>query len=235
MKTIILIFLLSLSVHAGIIDSGYPGVVAVWNFDDASGTTAKSTNGAYTMSTGGNVTWVTGKNNNGVNYLAANDYMYLTAGTAADFDFAGGFTLGCWVKFKMATNTTNGLEGALIAKIQNGTYNGYMLWYNEGHIRFYVNAGARANTTNAFVFGKWTHICAVYDGTYCKLYVDGLEVNRGIYTTAANSAAGTLYFSKYCDSYGIHMTQDEVFIANRAFSPTEVMAVVETGKWRNGQ
>lgn len=203
-----------------------PGTIAIWSFDNASGLTVTSTNGKYVLTPNiGAVQWVNGKYNDGAREIGTGWYMNLTGGTATDFDFTTAFTISCHVKFSKSQTTADGYEGALIAKNQSGTYNGYMLWWNDGYIRLYINAGARISYALDPKFEKWYHFAGRWDGENLALFVNGKLYQEVKYNTAPVSSAGTFRLSGYCDGYGIHGILDNVHISSRALSAPEIAQI----------
>lgn len=82
--------------------------------------------------------------------------------------------------------------------------------------------------TNSFSLNKWTHVVAVYDGNYMKIYIDGKcnaqkEIGRHIVDPATKVNIGTTDVAGTLKSIFLGFI-DEVRCYNRALSSDEIKA-----------
>jgi hypothetical protein len=81
----------------------------------------------------------------------------------------------------------------------------------------------------SLVAGSWTHLAATYDGTWQRLYINGVEVAQQMQTGLIASSSGDLSIGG--DSVWKQYFQgriDEVRIYNRALSASEIQADMDT-------
>jgi hypothetical protein len=79
------------------------------------------------------------------------------------------------------------------------------------------------------VAGSWTHLAATYDGTWQRLYINGVEVAQRVQTGLIASSSSALRIGG--DSVWKQYFQgriDEVRIYNRALSVSEIQADMDT-------
>ncbi|NQV34749.1 MAG: hypothetical protein HQ515_18790, partial [Phycisphaeraceae bacterium] len=87
------------------------------------------------------------------------------------FDFAEALTVAAWVK---PTGTPKPWQGIIAKGVWPGTW--ALTTDSTGHrVSFSVAVREATITSHARVTtGQWHHVCATYDGTYLRLYVDGV-------------------------------------------------------------
>ena len=172
-----------------------------WPFEEGSGSVAFDSSGNYDNGTQVNSpSYVTGAV--GSHALSFNgSTQYVNLGDPLALQITSQITLSAWVDFSSFISTDNGCGGycgAIVAKGNDGSSEGYVLRYlDQGGtpslgISSYNN-GTTYGTASwpiAFGTGSWHHVVGLYDGTDWKLYVDGaLEENTDGASGALSSAA----------------------------------------------
>jgi len=155
------------------------------------------------------------------------DYVEVTHD--ASLSLTGEMTLSCWIKPTALTGNT-----VLIDKGRSISANGgYIVYCQDNKIIFYLLDGASPSpsfiTTAVVSTGVWTHIVALWDGTYVagsiKIYFNsvnqaGVETNYG---TDPLANVLPVYIGIYNPGSGLfNGSIDEARIYNRALSPTEI-------------
>ena len=105
----------------------------------------------------------------------------------------------------------------------------YNLWYSEGSNNIVFHTTNEANnqisvSSNVISQNRWYHVCGVYNGSYCLLYMNSnSEGTPAVQTGNLDSTGGDLFIGYYGTS--IHFfngTIDNVRIYSRDLSPDEV-------------
>lgn len=167
---------LVLCVDAAKVDS-YPGTGTTWRDISGNNLIGTFTNGpVYNSSNGGNVAL------DGID-------DYVAFGNVAALNFTAPFSIGCWFR---AAAVQPSVDSAIIGNI-NGTYTGYILWYNSNTVDFYFNGGVRANSTTTILANTWYHVMGIWTGTAAQVYLNGaLNVSTAYALPPAN---GNPFFS----------------------------------------
>ena len=108
-------------------------------------------------------------------------------------------TLEAW--FKSDGDFADG-QGQIIGHPFNDDYGAFGLYLTDAgkvHCRVAVNANVYADVSYPYVVDQWTHVACTYDGSWVRLYVDGLEGAKG-------SLSGSIHFSTYAVFIGQFMT-----------------------------
>ena len=219
--------------------SATSNLVAEWDFNASSGTTAVSggtcgttcngalngfanTTGQDVVAgsgwTGANLRWGTGA----IMFDGTNDYVEVPDTPALNLTTAG--TIELWIKRNAAQNYP--------MFVTKGASTEYEVMENSTTGRFAFRWGADAGEiiSNAVIpIGQWTHLVAIYDGAHRYLYINGELDNSDNYSTNAVANASPVRIGARTDGFYTNATIDTVRIYNRALTPSEVLSNYNSG------
>ncbi len=180
------------------VEPPFKGLLARWDFEEASGKAKDSTLHNYTAFPVFAPVRVAGKI--GTKAMSFNGTtQYLNAGNQTAFNFgAGDFTIAAWVK----TDDAASQHKAFVAKniASQNAYPGYFLGQYYGKVRFMLESAeggtpAFAQATSTLQIGGWHHYAGVREGDSIKLYIDGMlaatSTLAGKYATSFNVDNGS--------------------------------------------
>ena len=206
---------------------------AVYLFEDGAQLTDSSTGGTHTLTAIGTPTTLTTKFGGSV--FLGNSSAYSSV-DHADFQPTGNFTVGAWIK------TSNSATTQLIfSSFSNNTnFAGFYLYVNSSNKIGFVsgkNSGETVNvdykaiaSTNTVTDDNWHFVVATWDGSYLRLYKDGISDATEVAWANAPSYAATNYVR--VGAYSLTSTAittpflgqlDDVFLLKgRALSSTDI-------------
>jgi hypothetical protein len=205
-----------------------PGLVAAYGFDEGSGTAVTDLSGSGNSGVITSATWAaTGRFGKALSFNGTNSWV--TVQDSPSLDLSKGMTLEAWV----LPTATPMPWAAIIMKEQAGEQ-AYTLTassdtgqpnsiLNVGSSKYYLSAGT------SIAISAWTHLAATYDGTAQRIYINGVQVATQAPSGSLVSSSNPLRIGG--DSvWGEHFQGliDEVRIYNRALSPAEVQADMNT-------
>jgi hypothetical protein len=137
---------------------------------------------------------------------------YLTVGTNTDWTFlhnGSSWTVEFWV---YATSTYGYLgRGYIFANTQggiSGAETGFAFWCSSSAILVSAPNGnpgsTQINLSYSYVLpaNKWTHLAATFDGSTCRLFIDGvLSATDSASSFSASTSTNTLNIGRTTDSY----------------------------------
>lgn len=117
-----------------------------------------------------------------------------------------------------------------------GSYNGTaFMWsssYNGLRAQIWNGSSAFAYYNSGFSIGNWSHVAFTYDGSYIRLYKDGVNVA----STATTLGIGkTPSFNSFigrmgcCSGYSFNGTMDQFMMFDRALSPEQINEIYLSG------
>ncbi|MBI5151721.1 MAG: LamG domain-containing protein, partial [Candidatus Pacebacteria bacterium] len=123
--------------------------------------------------------------------FVGSDTNYFKPPTGA-FPLLATGTVETWVY----TNAISGTQ--TIFRSSDGTNESYLQINSSGQLVFKVGAGSvYTGTSSTLVANRWYHIAATWDGSYWRLFMDGVETNNVIRTnTMPLSTSGNNYLSR---------------------------------------
>ena len=137
------------------------------------------------------------------------------------------FTATAWFR---TTNSSSAPQG-IVSKYVDGTGNGWALILQSGQLRgFYYRNNALSKAIDAqsaalVSDGYWHHAALVVDGLGGKLYLDGIQVGSGLWTSSSGApvTSAPLLIGRYSSAlYPFLGTIDEVTLWSRALGAAEV-------------
>jgi len=209
--------------------------VGYWTFDSAnvSGTTAMDSSGSGNNGTlQGSVlpTIVSGKTNQAVKLDGISDLVSVP--DSANLNIKGPFTVAAWVNF--ASVPSSGQYPNILAKLNSPSSNyGYGLFWNGSGVSGIVGSGSPSwSITSASptpVAGAWNHYVAVFDGTYLKLYVNGVFSSQLAAAAPADTAGIPVKMGPHYSNPGVYGYMggiiDDARIYARVLSDSEITAL----------
>jgi hypothetical protein len=206
------------------------GLVAAYNFNEGTGTSLTDRTGLGHTGAIAGAAWTTqGRLGSALTFDGVNDWV--TIADANDLDFTSGFTVEAWV---YPTALGSGAWRTVLLKERPGG-EVYNLYAHAGSATAaYVVRAAQSGTPldargPQLALNTWTHLAATYDGTTLRLYINGTQVGT-------RAAAGPLLTSSGVLRLGgngiwgeyFKGRLDEIRIYNRALSPSEIQADMNT-------
>ena len=155
---------------------------------------------------------------------------YVTFGNVAALNFTTPFSIGCWFR---ASSTQPSIDSAIMGNI-NGTYTGYMLWYNNNTVDFYFNGAIRANSTTSILANTWYNVVGVWTGTTAILYLNGVLDASGTYSTPPSNGNPLFTIGQYQISRNFAGNVSICTVYNRALTTQEILQNYNATKTRFG-
>jgi len=200
------------------------GTVALWRFEETSGSTASDSSANSNDGTLTNMSspscWVDGEIGGGLYFDGSDDYVNCGDDSSLDFG-TGDFTVELWMK----TSASAGEYQGLIGKIDTSTWTGWGLQMRtDGSVDVYLN-GEHNYISGDYDLrdGEWHHVVAIRDGQEAILYIDGEYIGKITRTTNDDSVDTTtdLKIGKFY--LGVESTLDEVQLYDEALDVDEVL------------
>jgi hypothetical protein len=171
-------------------------IISRWKLEETSGTRSDDV-GSNNLTDNNTVTGGTGKFGDTCSDFEAGNSESLSIADASQsgLDFAGSFTLACWVKLESSPSGA-GTDYQIMRKY--GTY-GYSFYVNSADdLGLYINTPSGDDNiefAQTFTVGEWTHVAMVYaTSTRVTLYINGVQVSESTSSISTNSTANTGVF-----------------------------------------
>lgn len=204
------------------------GLVAAYNFEEASGTTVFDASGKGNHGTISGATrsqW--GKFGSTLYFDGTNDWV--TINDSASLDLAAGMTLEAWI---FPTDTMDDWRCVLLKERDGGQ--AYSLLANSssnqpsavvriGNVDHILPGGPRLTPRS------WAHLAVTYDGVTERLYINGNQVSSKTLSGSIQASNGVLRIGGNSIQGNFFKGQiDEVRIYNRALTASEIQADMNT-------
>lgn len=176
-----------------------------------------------------------GKTNGAFNFNGTSSTIDL--GNYAIYDLTSTGSIVVWAKSDIAYPSTDGttIYRTLVSKSNSGGVSGnaYIVnWAGTNTtrtIRFYLVDGVSSNhvSIDNYDFSEWHQIVATWDGSYLRLYSDGIQIGEDNQTLNAQILEDSLEIGHGYTSSWWDGDIDDVRIYNRALSATEILQLYE--------
>lgn len=218
---------LSAAVTVTVNNSTSAGLVASFGFNEGTGSVVADGAGGDNNGTISNALWSTaGRYGNALSFDGSGDWV--TVSDAANLDLTNGMTLEAWVR----PGSLSGWTTALLK--ENGSTLSYALYASDntgqppaGYIQLGGDQSVRGSS--ALALGTWVHLATTFDGSFLRLYVNGVEVASRSLTGSISTSTGALRIGGNA-VWGEYFNGliDEVRIYNRALTQTEIQTDMNT-------
>lgn len=224
-------------------------LVGWWKMDEASGNLTDESAMGNTLIAKGTPTYsVAGKVDGGdaIDFNGTTDYFCTGSGTTCadddDFDFAGDFSVGAWIKTDDLTS-----NGMVIASKYNTTDSIFIMYTGSNVIQFQVfqtnsdNTFLNVATTTDYITNwddtKWHFITGTVTGNTAQLYVDGQLIASDTTTAGTRDTSSAAPFMIGQDTvlpagYYYNGSMDDVFAYSRSLTMEEIRELYQYGTKR---
>ncbi|MDH3976504.1 MAG: CxxxxCH/CxxCH domain-containing protein, partial [Deltaproteobacteria bacterium] len=207
--------------------AGMPdGVVGYWDFNETSGTFANDTSGyGNDVTTSSNPPFVsTGRFDYALNFIANNDYAYITDSQSNSLDLTKTGSVEIWVRKDRHSDGQVYYQKGGILDDEVSLHEG-----PSGKVDFYWGTGV-VTSVKALDIDVWNHVIGTYDGENLTIYINGQFDNQEPYkTTSLPPVTAAALFARrgYDQNPGgrwgnFDGTLDNVVVYNRALTSGEV-------------
>ena len=219
-------------------------LVAQWNFNESSGTTASVSSGSCSTTCNGTLTnfatttsqdaangtgWTANNRRWGAGALmfdGSNDFITVPHSSAIDFNQSDSFSIEAWVKPNLS-----GTQQYILEKQQNTTNEfAYALYYTSSNQFSFAlakqNVAGKETKSPTFPPGQWYHIVGVTNGTTIYIYVNGvLCSSAAINFSSATQSLAPLYIGQlYNSTLRWNGIIDSTRIYSRALTSDEIIS-----------
>ncbi len=179
----------------------------------------------YNMSGGSGVTtcnWIAGKSGGGISFDGVNDYLLTNQFSV---NITGDFSFGAWVKASVA----QAYQARIMDLSQSGA-RGFQICMSPAGAYMTDNTGGPTSNilgSTGQNDGQWHHLMGTREGATYTFYIDGVYVGSsgGTAPTYSQVWLGAGFINSYFNG-----SIDEVLVANRSLSASEVLAQYNAGK-----
>lgn len=232
------------------LDAPSDGLIAYWNMDDASGTTATDIVGGYNatlMGTGPSFMPTAGQVSGAVNFVGHNSNRLEVVNDIFDLAGTQNFTISIWMYLRSHTSTYTGMIGNTASV--GGDRTGWSLTYantDAGSPYEYVcarfNHGNQVNSglySGPMPYYVWIHYACTFDGTRIRTYKNGQAVHSALDSRSIDSSlshlamGGNASNSDAPNQPKMDGMLDEVRIYNRQLNNDEIKRIYYCGYYGN--
>ena len=201
---------------------GAVGLVAEYTFNEGAGSTVLDTSGNSNLGTIVGATWTTaGKYGNALSFNGTSNRVDIL--DSSSLHLTSAMTLAAWV------NPTS-LSSAWQDVIYKGNVN-YFLMASSDNGGSPVGGGTFGSTikgsfgTAALAANTWTYLATTYDGSFIKLYVNGVQVSSVAMTGPIKTSLNPLQIGgDTVNGQNFKGLIDEVRVYNRSLTQAEIQS-----------
>ncbi|MFH1761066.1 MAG: LamG domain-containing protein, partial [bacterium] len=198
--------------------------VALWRFNEGSGTVLSDVSGNNHGGTIVGASWVSGNYGQALEFDDQTEYIS-GINISDDFNMSKNITVEALIFVDNVSTDRRTIAGNIY--IENPK-RGWLLrlWHNQLSFVFGNTSSATwvdVFSDNEIPFNKWIHVVGQYDGNYLTLYIDGIEVGNSSSTKIITDSDGNMSLGGYGNlnrSLGINEVLfgkiDEIRISNIA-------------------
>ena len=206
-----------------------------WRFDEGSGTIARDSSGKGNDGTINGAKWADGKYGKALLFNAQDNYVEVP--TSGTLEMDANVTIAAWINWVNAGDTwlaimANGQQG--------GPWENYGLFVNRtGRFVYFTLSLDGAHVTqqtpnNAIVPDEWLHVCATWDGSAARIYVNGeMKLEQPRPGKLVPPKLPLRIGHRNGSPHYFNGTIDEVRIYNHALTPVEILGAIGglSGAW----
>lgn len=143
-------------------------------------------------------------------------------------------SIALWVKFNSFPGSSSFYEMIHIGS--NGGYANCLFgFYMEYTNRINISINGSSTNTNSYTHSlsanTWYHLCATFDGTIVKLYINGAQVLSKEATKASYATAASNVYIGGTTSYWLNGKINDVRVYDNCLSPEDVKRLYQTKIW----
>jgi hypothetical protein len=206
-----------------------PDLVGWWMFDEGQGTTAEDSSGNDNDGTlQGNPAWVAGRLNGALQFNGTD--AYVNCGNGPTLQIQNQITLACWLRTPGFTRNwaaiiTKG-DGSWRLSRSGETGNSIHMGLNGTVV---TSANPWFDASKAVTDNQWHHIAGTYDGSYGRIYIDGVQVASLAATGQLNASSNNVLIAENEGGTGRYLsgTLDDVRIYRRGLTVAEVQIIMK--------
>jgi hypothetical protein len=200
------------------VNLAFASAVDRWRLDGGTGTKDCDNISSYDGTISG-ATWVSGKIGAALQFDGVNNYVEIPS-----LDLTGNLSAEAWVYVDDLTHKWGGIVSTGDTWTTRALTLGFTDINLEHDFKFAVwnSTGAMGQTyvsTSGYT-NRWVHVMGTYDGSYVRLYLNGIEVAKTPLTGSIRSVSDKVYMGCWLSKHYFNGTIDEVKINNQAIPPT---------------
>jgi hypothetical protein len=210
--------------QAALINPQHLGLVGGWNFDEGTGTVAGDSSGNGNNGVINGATWVDGIFGKALSFDGSSAYVSVPNNSSL---LPSQITVESWVK----RTASFSVEKGIVTKGGGWGTQGWSLFTDYLMRPKFIIADASGSTEivspNALPLNTWILIAATYDGSYLRLYENGVQVAGPVACTRIPGGSYSIAIGRLTQlglGSCIPAQIDEVRIYNRALSASDIQA-----------
>ncbi|HCO92690.1 MAG TPA: hypothetical protein DIU00_01860, partial [Phycisphaerales bacterium] len=207
-------------------------LVAYWTLDEGSGDSIYDISGNDNNGTINGATWGEGKYGNALQFNGQDNYVEVPSSDSLEID--ENVTIATWINWIDAGDTWICI---LANGQQNGPWENYGLFINRSSRFVYFTLSLddehvpQQTANNITVPNEWVHLCATWDGSTARIYVNGeMELEIAKPGTLTSPGLPLRIGHRSGSAHYFNGTIDEVRIYNNVLTKPKILAAMEGGQ-----